>query len=892
MLFDMPPSPTVCLSCRLRLLARLFPHPRSPGYGALPSIRRQQQWRTLRSFVSHRNKNLDYESRQETTVQSTVSFQTRWTPHSLQFLEDTEVEETQELSDEVREQDDALSPGEYLHAAKQSGGSSEEPPSPEYIAKAARQAFGDRLPNDALNDEQYAVYTRLYGTPLADNETSDQELEDEDTRDVLYKEGTDGTLEELGALEPDLMPLGDEPSSTKFDKSNEGGGFEDPGRLSDADVQLQRDILKAIEEHDKTDTSLTIKSPGELQAVDDKKAYEDEADDLFTGTGQDSRAHPFTVASRFGTTPSAVPLPRASFVNPISHLLSNISNKHLDESAQRIFEGLNIPYSPSTPSSSRTKPQKPIPLHPSQGKMTDIEADVYMAAVMPQTYASVISVMVETRKRLGASWLENLLRREGGPRILDAGAGGAGVIAWRELLKAEWRRMHDMEGADPSDSTSTSDQKPQQSIPPTPVGKATVLTGSNALRLRASALLENTTFLPRLPDYVHAQFRPEDAQRKQYDIIVAPHSLWPLLENYERRQKVLNLWNLLDPNGGILVLLEKGVPRGFEVIADARAYIISQLFERKEGAAEDLDGPPSEVPPTEGPHTEDTATEDRVHKRLARRSPAHIVAPCPHSQKCPLYLIPGASQQRKDWCHFRQRYVRPPYLQRLIGAKDRNFEDVEFSYVAVQKGVKNEARLLGVQANERAFEGYDVEDQDVIQPPKEIPHQFGIQQIPQSPGTSNPLPRLLLPPLKREGHIHLDLCTPAGTFSRWTVPRSYGKQAYRDARKASWGDLWALGAKQREDRRVRLGLKGMEAGLGTGKGMENRAKAKRKAAGPIKDVYGIDTWTGQAMEADGGEVNSRDERIRKRREAKNHGREKARRRRREETKTLYNGVSA
>jgi hypothetical protein len=74
-------------------------------------------------------------------------------------------------------------------------------------------------------------------------------------------------------------------------------------------------------------------------------------------------------------------------------------------------------------------------------------------------------------------------------------------------------------------------------------------------------------------------------------------------------------------------------------------------------------------------------------------------------------------------------------------------------------------------------------------------------------GDVNPLelPRLVLPALKRRGHITLDLCTPVGTLERWTVPRSFSKQAFRDARKAQWGDLWALGAKTRIPKNVRLG---------------------------------------------------------------------------------------
>ncbi len=59
--------------------------------------------------------------------------------------------------------------------------------------------------------------------------------------------------------------------------------------------------------------------------------------------------------------------------------------------------------------------------------------------------------------------------------------------------------------------------------------------------------------------------------------------------------------------------------------------------------------------------------------------------------------------------------------------------------------------------------------------------------------------------MKRRGHAILDVCTPLGTIERWTVPRSFGHQAYRDARKSRWGDLWALGAKTRIPRNLRLG---------------------------------------------------------------------------------------
>ena len=51
--------------------------------------------------------------------------------------------------------------------------------------------------------------------------------------------------------------------------------------------------------------------------------------------------------------------------------------------------------------------------------------------------------------------------------------------------------------------------------------------------------------------------------------------------------------------------------------------------------------------------------------------------------------------------------------------------------------------------------------------------------------------RVLSPPLKRSGHVVMDLCTPDGVLERRTVGREDGVSAgYRTALKTRWGDLW------------------------------------------------------------------------------------------------------
>ena len=60
----------------------------------------------------------------------------------------------------------------------------------------------------------------------------------------------------------------------------------------------------------------------------------------------------------------------------------------------------------------------------------------------------------------------------------------------------------------------------------------------------------------------------------------------------------------------------------------------------------------------------------------------------------------------------------------------------------------------------------------------------------QRPTGESRWPRLVVPPLKRGGHVIFDACCPSGDVERFTVAKSHGKQEYYDARKSKWGDLF------------------------------------------------------------------------------------------------------
>jgi ribosomal protein RSM22 (predicted rRNA methylase) len=274
---------------------------------------------------------------------------------------------------------------------------------------------------------------------------------------------------------------------------------------------------------------------------------------------------------------------------------------------------------------------------------------------------------------------------------------------------------------------------------------------------------------------------------------------------------VQNLWSLLDPNGGVLILIEKGLPRGFEAIAGARSLLLNSHISSPGDTASEAD---MQLPGTE---------------RFVEKEEGMIIAPCTNHSKCPMYPVPGLSTGRKDFCHFGQRFIRPNYLQQLLGAKIRNHEDVKYSYVAVRRGIdsRKAARplLQGEKATLQSFEGYEEHDL----PDSEAGLSGEGSHIKFHPLS---LPRSILPPLKRRGHVTLDLCTPSGKLERWTVPKSFSRTAYRDARKSKWGDLWALGAKTRVSRSPRLGRLGEDGkekmkGIRDGKMGKSGKKMKR-----------------------------------------------------------------
>jgi ribosomal protein RSM22 (predicted rRNA methylase) len=109
---------------------------------------------------------------------------------------------------------------------------------------------------------------------------------------------------------------------------------------------------------------------------------------------------------------------------------------------------------------------------------------------------------------------------------------------------------------------------------------------------------------------------------------------------------------------------------------------------------------------------------------------AHVIAPCPHAQDCPL--------QPPDWCHFAERVARSRLHRQAKGA-EVPWEDEKFSYVALSR---KPAPTAG--------------------------------------------PRVIARPRKGSGRVTLKLCRPDGTAGEQLFSRRDG-ELYKRASRSDWG---------------------------------------------------------------------------------------------------------
>ena len=638
--------------------------------------------------------------------------------------------------------------------------------------RSVRKEHGENLPEGLLSEEEYTIYERYFGTPARFLQEGGkayvkEELVVEEDEEIIIYNAAGKIIETVS------RPKVRKSEVKKAEKEKEGVGFAFTEELNEADAkayaqiskdikrayrQVARNVKRAQEGGEQEDPEYPPEEEGAEE--DGEGETKDLPDDAIRGESSYLRIHPLSRMGRFATFPFTIEPPEA-LTRATETFLSDISNTHLDQAAHRAFNDNQLSSSPINTEKKKNKSAS-FPIHPDDPNMTDMEANVHFATVMPGLHAQALSALTELRRRLGRDWALNEVNR-----ILDVGSGGAGLLAWQGIVDAE----ESANGPAPQP-----DPKAQESI------KGTVITASPTLRYRSAQMLDNTTFLPRLPDAhpTNTTSGPTKSNqikqpRKFYDLIISSNTLLPIREYYKRKYHVENLWSLLNPNGGVLLLIEKGNFLGFEAIAAARSHLLKY----------NISSPGSEFRPH---HPHEDLEQPPKPKEVGQ-----IIAPCTNHEECPMFFGGPGLPGRKDFCRFQQRYTRPGYMQRIMRATGRNHEDAEYSFVAVRRG--KDARLPKGHAQINPV----LEDFDATKDP--VTSLYSEEALRSYYHT---LPRLILDPLRKQGHILLDVCTSEGEIERWTVPKSYGNIAFRDARKSGWGDLWALGAKTKVPRNIKV----------------------------------------------------------------------------------------
>ncbi|RIB08287.1 mitochondrial small ribosomal subunit Rsm22-domain-containing protein [Gigaspora rosea] len=208
--------------------------------------------------------------------------------------------------------------------------------------------------------------------------------------------------------------------------------------------------------------------------------------------------------------------------------------------------------------------------------------------------------------------------------------------------------------------------------------------------------------------------------KTRYDLVVSAFTFNELPNDNIRQSILESLWNKTEDT---LVLIEKGTPAGFRIIAEARKKILL--------------------------------------------SSTKLQAECPHDGECPLI-------ESRNWCHFSQRINRPSYLMQTKKVVGNNYEDSKYSYVILRRGPRPRVQAETSKTLEK------------------LTH-FSTEAFHWA--------RLILPPIKRSGHIVMDYCSNTGKRNAIVLLLSQGKVPYRDARKAMWGDLFPHSPKKPAERR-------------------------------------------------------------------------------------------
>ncbi|KAI9250335.1 mitochondrial small ribosomal subunit Rsm22-domain-containing protein [Sporodiniella umbellata] len=224
------------------------------------------------------------------------------------------------------------------------------------------------------------------------------------------------------------------------------------------------------------------------------------------------------------------------------------------------------------------------------------EAIAYTAGVMSSNYAAIYNVLNEVRERISGFQPNSLL---------DFGTGpGTAIWAAKEVFK-----ISSCTGIDLSEDM-----------------------------LNIAEQLENTTKAENSEPIDFKRYLAYNPTANKTDLVISAFTLSDIVSEALQKSAVEQLWAQTE---NVLILMDRGTPTGFSVMAKARQWIVD-------------------------------------------KNNGHVVAPCSHDKPCPM-LFSAEAKPNSLWCHFSQRVQRPPFLMKTKHSKT-NTEDSKYSYVVFRKG--------------------------------------------------------------------------------------------------------------------------------------------------------------------------------------------------------------
>src|SRR5271170_1274611 len=188
----------------------------------------------------------------------------------------------------------------------------------------------------------------------------------------------------------------------------------------------------------------------------------------------------------------------------------------------------------------RKKPRdaRAIPRHLAAENFTELEQVAYLTSFTPQIYTSAYTIISELARRLPQTEFRP-------KRILEVGPGpGTGTLAWRKAHEKDIEHVEEYTVVTPLSHIAKTLIDPDKSELP-------------FMNIRK-----------QLPS-------PMDPEGNNFDVVISTHGLSDVSAPTRTLQLahddlVRDLWERVSPHGGVLILLERGTPGGFDTIGRAR----------------------------------------------------------------------------------------------------------------------------------------------------------------------------------------------------------------------------------------------------------------------------------------------------------------------------------